>query len=117
MVNKIIDRYDLMEEQLKDDARSIKFIKNLGRELINKIKLIDKEINITNPERRDWSKLIQEDRDKLSSFYQLKEQYKARFDMITVILNKSDNLISNSQMKRYKERGLDDRFFINIDSE
>lgn len=114
---KIIDKYDLMEEKLKDDARSLKFIKSLGRELINKIKMIDEEINSINPERKQFNTLPEKDREKLIALYPLKDRYNAQFDMIMVILNKSDDVISDTQVKKYKERGLEDNFFINITSE
>ena len=114
---KIVDRYGLMEEYLKDDSRSIKFIKNLGKELINKIGMINEEIDIINPNKKQWNTLVESDCKKLIALYSLKAQYYAQFEIIKVILNKSDKLMGDSQVKRYKEKGLEDRFFINIVNE
>lgn len=110
---KAMDIYDVMEEKLKDDARSLKTIKNLGKELIEKMKLIDAEINSLNPERtNNWNTLADEDRHKLIELYKLKGQYRHQFDMITVILNKSDVIVNNFTRNKFEEVGLDDRFFV-----
>lgn len=112
---KIVDIYDSMEGQLKDDARSIKFIKNLGTKLIEKLRLINIEIDIINPNKKLWNDLCKDDKNKLLALHQLKDQYKAHLDIIMIVLNKTDNLIHKSVIQRYKEKGLEDKFFINIE--
>lgn len=110
---KTMDIYDVMEEKLKDDARSLKTIKNLGKEFISKMKLIDEEINSLNPERtNNWNSLSDEDRHKLIELYKLKGQYRHQFDMITIILNKSDEVVNSFTRNKFKEVRLDDRFFV-----
>lgn len=113
MDDKKITIYDLMENQLKDDARSIKFIKDLGKKLISKIKMINEEME--NVKLKGFNNLNQDEKMELGNLHELKIKYQAQFDMIKVILNKSDELIDEWMIKKYKEKGLDDKFFINID--
>jgi len=109
---KAMDIYDIMEEKLKDDARSIKTIKILGKELIEKMKLIDYQIRVINPNHIKHEKLPKEDQSKMTALYILKKQYMTQFDMITVVLNQRDEIVNSFTRNKFKEVGLEDRFFI-----
>lgn len=107
-----MDVYDIMEENLTTNYRSIATIKKLGREFISKMKLIDKEINRINPNKGQWINLSEDDRKKLSALYSLKSQYRSQFDIIIVILNKDDRIVKGFVKDRFEQIGLDDKFFI-----
>lgn len=113
MENKKLSVYDVMEEKLKDDTRSLKEIKNLGKELISKIKMIDEEINIINPEKRiNWSDLPHNDSKCLIELYKLKGQYRHQFDMICIVLNKENKVINSFTRNKFEQLGLSEEFLI-----
>jgi hypothetical protein len=114
MEKKLFDKYDIMEEKLKDSIKDIKTIKQIGRELISKMKLIDEEINIINPYRINYNELSEENRNKLSVLYNLKNQYNNKLDMIFVVLNESDKMIDNYMINKLEEVGLNNKFIIKI---
>ena len=53
-------------------------------------------------------------KDKLSACYQLKSHYNSQFDMIRVMLNKSNDIVVSGTARRLKDKGLNDKFFITI---
>jgi hypothetical protein len=109
---KAMDIYDVMEETLKDDIRSITVIKKLGRELIEKMKMIDSEINIINPDHTKWNELTEDSKNKLGLLYGLKNQYRIQFDMISIVLNQRNKIVLNGTQNKFKDFGLDNKFFI-----
>ena len=51
-----IDIYDMMKKGLKvNEKRSEQFMVEIGKELISKIKLLDEECHILNPNRVKWN--------------------------------------------------------------
>lgn len=105
--------YDVMEERLRDDSRSLKEIKNLGKELISKIKLIDSNVELLNPNKCvNWSELPDHDRQCMIELYKLKGQYRHQYDMICIILNKEDRIINNFTRNKFEELGLSKEFLI-----
>ena len=108
-----VNVYDVMEKKLKDDAMSIKSIKKLGKELIEKMKMIDSEIAVVNPNHIMWNELTEENRNKMVLLYKLKEQYRIQFDMIGVVLGQSNEIVHYLIKDKFKEAGLDNKFFVN----
>lgn len=106
--------YDVMEEKLQGGIMDAESIKQLGFQLLEKIKLIDEEISIINCHRDvvDWNLFSDEVKKKMTSLYSLKGQYRSQFDVITIILGNEKRIVRNFTKDKFKQLELSNKFFV-----
>lgn len=106
--------YDVMEEKLQGGVMDTESIKQLGFQLLEKIKLIDEEISVINCYRDvvDWNLFSDDEKKKMTSLYSLKVQYRSQFDVITIILGNEKRIVRNFTKDKFKQLELSDKFFV-----
>jgi hypothetical protein len=82
--------------------------------MIEKIKLIDEEIDIINGHRHtvDWNLFSDDEKKKMTTLYALKGQYRNQLDMITIILGNEKSIIREFTKNKFNQLELSDKFFI-----